>query len=243
MSVIAYDIDGDGGDDVIAGRVYPDYGIEVWRGLGGGQFVSDPILSAGLPAVGIGRPYRLVAADFDGDGGLDLAGAFWGMGLDVWRNGIASVMGSCAAGNTGAGLGGPYDVLTLNGTPGLPSRIVDVAIGAPITLGVSQPPSNTNPADFIIWGGFGIPASQDTFPTPYGYMCFPPSSLLPYPGLFVVANSFGPAIIPATPAPFTHSSAGGVPTPLTVVMQGMIVHQSVAANNIAITNAIVLRVQ
>jgi hypothetical protein len=122
--------------------------------------------------------------------------------------------------------------------------MIDVPIGGSITLGVSQPPSNPNPADFIIWGGYGIPAPQDVFSTPYGNMCFPPSTLLPYPGLFVVASTFGlGAIVPALPTPYTHSAPAGVPAPLTIVMQGMIVHQAAAANNLAITNAVVLRVQ
>lgn len=241
-TVTVFDMDGDGYQDIVAGRVQPDYGLDVWKGLGSGQYAVNSSLSEGLPTSGIGRPYQLVALDFDADGGLDLAGAFWGMGLDAYRNQIANALGPCGAGNTGAGLGGPYAVLTINASNGLPSRTINVPIGAPVTFDVLQPPSNPNPADFIIWGGFGAPNPQDVFLTPYGNMCFPPSTLLPYPGLFVAFSSVGGGLLSASPTPFTHLVSAGIPLPLVISLQGMIVHQSSSSNVLAITNAVVLNV-
>jgi len=103
----------------------------------------------------------------------------------------ALVNDPCLAGNIGAGVGGPYDVLTINGTGGGPVRTVFAGVGQVLTVTMNQPPTSVVPSGFILLGQVGFPATGTTFPTPFGPLCVPPAVISPQPGLFVLADTFG----------------------------------------------------
>ncbi len=152
------------------------------------------------------------------------AGDFCGVTLTISQSSTAPT--SCAAGTVGIGLGGPFDVLTINGTAGLPGRRVNVGIAQPFTVAVLSPPTNPLPANFVIAGYVGIPCTQDTTPLPgsLGTLCFLPSALSSTnPGAFMLADSLGLGIgfLPAAPAPWGFG-VGGVGFPFQVTLQGLI---------------------
>lgn len=152
------------------------------------------------------------------------AGDFCGVTLTISQSSTAPTI--CAAGTVGIGLGGPFDVLTINGTAGLPGRRVNVGIAQSFTFAVLSPPSNPMPANFVIAGYVGIPCTQDTTPLPgsLGTLCFLPSVLgSTNPGAFMLADSLGLGIgfLPATPTPWGFG-VGGVGFPLQVTLQGLI---------------------
>ncbi|MCK7503753.1 MAG: VCBS repeat-containing protein [Desulfobacterales bacterium] len=78
----AADLNGDGHIDIVAANATSDLqgGIQVWWGTGSGSWVP------GLSPTVTGIYMDVAAADFNGDGLLDLAGAGWGThgGLRVW---------------------------------------------------------------------------------------------------------------------------------------------------------------
>jgi hypothetical protein len=127
-------------------------------------------------------------------------------------------------GNVGLGLGGPYDTLTINGSP----RTVRLAPGQPLTLAMTQPPTSASPSGFLLFGMIGVPGPADatTLPLGIGVMAFPPCVLAPGdPRLFNLANSFGPGpcgpSIPASRAPWTLALPTGLPV-VQLTLQGVI---------------------
>ena len=155
---------------------------------------------------------------------------------------------TCGEGNVGAGSGGPFNVLTINGSTGTGlDRTVTVGTGLPITFGVLEPPSNPaptpSPPHFVIWGTVGVPQLQDRFTLPFGLgdLCFTPASISPALGLFTLANSFAaaPNVLPATPAPWSFSFPG-LATPAVATLQGVIIDSPL--NHVAVTNAVILNV-
>ena len=133
----------------------------------------------------------------------------------------------CANGTVG--MPGPLlSPLTLNGSfGGGASHLVDIAVSTPITVGVGQPSTNPSPAHFIVIGLTAVPDPSDSLllPGSIGTLCLQsPYSGVAFPGLFVLANSFGPdplALLPSTPAPWSFSFAG-LPFPFQFTLHGVI---------------------
>ena len=245
--VVVSDVNDDGAVDVVASR-RTNSQIQVFEGDRFGTFtLSTGQIALGLPTELFGDALSVSVGDIDGDGLPDIATGSNSQGPWSFRNSTDSRLGTCGVGTVSANAGGPFDVLTINGSAGLPLRQVRVAPGAPITIGVAQPITNPNPAAFIIFGGIGVPQAVDAFPTPFGTLCFPPALLAPFAGLFVVANSFSPAapaLVPfATLAPWSATNPIGIPVTFTMTVQGLIVHNNGVANQLAITNGVILDVR
>ena len=160
--------------------------------------------------------------------------------------GSALPLGSCGAGNVGVGLGGPFDVLLLNGSAGLPSRVVTVGISQPFTISMLQPTTNPLfPSPFGIGAYIGIPGSAQVTPLPFGIgtLCIPSTLLTPgYPGAFMLTNNFDatfPQFLPSTPAPWSATNVG-LPFSLEITFQGVVFGTPA---QLQATNALVLRIQ
>ncbi len=162
------------------------------------------------------------------------------------QNVASNALGSVGAGTTGSGAGGPYAVLSINGSTGGGSRVVSVPVGAPLSIALAQPPSNPNAAPFVMYGTLEIPQMGTTYPTVMGPIAIPPFHLYPsMPGLFVLANTYwsDPAsLFPATLAPWTLNLPAGIGRPITLTLQGLIEDSPVPSTRFGVTNGIILQV-
>jgi hypothetical protein len=161
-------------------------------------------------------------------------------------NGIQLRLLTHLDGNVGLGSGGPFDLLTINGSPGNGSHVVNVGIGRALTIQLGSAPGGLSPAPFILWGGIG-PPGPSVFMLPFGIgtTSFPPCSLMPgAPGLFTVANCLFAdpcgTLVPATFAPWTLALPAGIPAPIDCTLQGVIEE---APGSYAVLNAINLVIQ
>ena len=189
--------------------------------------------------------------DVNGDGVSDpVMGAPGDSSLNGMLTGVARIYSGafvphlepCAAGNVGAGMGGPFDVVLVNGSGGGATGIVDVEIGQPFTIGVAQPPTNPFPADFALGAFLGLagPAEETTLPFGFGTSCLPATP--GYPGYFILTNNFTPGSPQLTASTFTPWTAShpGLPFPLTLTVQGVI---RGTPSVIQLTNAVALRIR
>lgn len=160
------------------------------------------------------------------------------LNVNSWVTFEMPVLGPAASGAVGTNAGGPYSVLEVAGSAGGSARRVDVALNAPVTFDMLQPPTNTAPADFLLFGMAGVPTAQDTVSLGiHGDMVFTPGN-----GSFLLATSqpsFPGALLPGQTTPWT-ATVLGAPSPLTVTLQGVI---SETATTVKTTNAVVLRIQ
>lgn len=155
-------------------------------------------------------------------------------------------IGICGSGSVGVGAGGPFNVLTVNGSSGGPLRRVDIGFGVGITLTLNTPPTTPNPQPFILYGKISDLAAQELTPIAnVGDFCFVPTHLFPLdPEIFVVANSYFPdplALVPATLTPWSLTFAPGLNFPFTLVFQGAVADPS-RPLGIAVTNGVILNV-
>lgn len=155
-------------------------------------------------------------------------------------------IGICGSGSVGVDAGGPYNVLTVNGSSGGPLRRVDIGFGVGITLALSTPPTASTPQPFILYGKISDLAAQELTPIAnVGDFCFVPTHLFPLdPEIFVVANSYFPdplALVPATLTPWSLTYPPGLNFPFTLVFQGAIADPS-RPLGIAVTNGVILNV-
>lgn len=166
--------------------------------------------------------------------------------IQSWTWTSTPIPDSCFDGTVGVGSGGPFDVLTINGSAGGILRTVDLQVFSPFTVAVAQPPTTTLPAPFVIWGYIGTAGPQDQVLTPYGTLCIVPEPLFfGVPWLFTLADSIGvgPApLLPSVPAPWSYALPFGIPFPGTYTIQGLIFQPSGISTNAATTNGIILRV-
>ena len=184
------------------------------------------------------------AADLDADGDLDLLSAnHQGSSFSVI---FRTLLGAHAFGNVGIGAGGPFNNLQVNGSAGGRDRHVTVGINQTFTLGITQPPTNGVPSDFILFAQIGIPDPLvDTTALPYaiGTSCIRPCALFPSVPGALIANSYGlalcgPPLLGSNPAPWT--SPLSVPFAVTATLQGVIVENTPV---VRVTNAIAITVQ
>jgi hypothetical protein len=161
---------------------------------------------------------------------------------------VAPYLGVAGAGNVGAGTGGPFNVLTVNGSTGGFSRRVNAAPGQTLTFAVSTPPGN-GPSNFAIFGMVGIPAptASVVLPLGIGNASFLPCPIDPFnPVLLTLADNFPigacPALLPSTTSLWSMTVPGGVPFAIDVTLQGVIEDVTVPTT-IAVTNGVILRVQ
>ncbi|HGY90470.1 MAG TPA: hypothetical protein ENK43_04795 [Planctomycetes bacterium] len=248
------DVDADGFADILVGAPHDSPNgltfagsVRIYSSATGALLSQFVGFSAGA-ASGMSVAGR---GDINGDGICDpLVGAPNETTLHGVASGVVRVYSGtfpphlepCAAGNVGAGTAGPSDVLVVNGSSGVPTRIVDVGIGQPFTIGVAQPPTNPFPADFALGAFIGLagPSEVTTLPFGIGTSCLPATS--GDPGYFILTNNFAPGspqLMTSTPTPWatTHS---GLPFPFTLTLQGVIRGTPAV---VQVTNAVALRIQ
>lgn len=148
----------------------------------------------------------------------------------------------CYAGTVGTLAGGPFDVLSINGAGGGPGRTVLAPAGGPVSLDLLPSPAAGISAGLILIGMVGIPSAAETYPTPFGTLCFPPAAFAPAPNRFVLADSFQlglGAFFPATPPPWNLTLPAGLPGPVVLTLQGVVEN---GAGGFETTNAVVLKI-
>lgn len=147
-----------------------------------------------------------------------------------------------AAGTVGAGAGGPFDVLLINGENGGIDRRVVLEQEDSFTLEVLQPPGQNQAADFIIFGFIGIPdpGMVQVLPMGVGSTAIPVEILTPgVPGAFTLTASQGgipSQLVTSTPAPWSLTSPGA-PFELKISFQGVITD---GAGGLDVTNGIIV---
>jgi hypothetical protein len=237
-SVVSHDFDGDGLADLAVSEYFGPT-ISIFRRTGSATFAPPVSLPTGASPINVG------AADLDGDSDLDLLSAnHLGSTAGVFYR---TPLGANGFGNVGVGAGGPFNHVFINGSAGGRDRIVGVGINQPFTFSVTQPASNPNPTDFIIFGEIGIPNPQiDATVLPFGIgtMCLRPCLLFPAAtDLLLLANTYGvpicgPPILPSAAGAWT-SVPVSLPFAATATLQGVIFE---SAGLIRVTNGIVIAI-
>ncbi len=157
-------------------------------------------------------------------------------------------LGMALDSNVGTGLGGPYDLLKINGSTGDGARRVTVPLGTSSTMTLDQPPTNPFAADFLIFGIFGQPSIFDTYVLPgtMGDMAFTPCPAAPLLSSvsFIYAGSFpfgtcGP-LIPTSLTPWFSGPGPAIFFPLTATFQG-VVEETIG--DFKVTNGIIWEVK
>lgn len=118
---------------------------------------------------------------------------------------------ACYTGNVLAGLGGPYDLLTVNGSNGGFFRTMNLTVANPFTVAIAPPPGQAN-APFVLLATLGIANAATVTATPFGPACFPlvavvdigsyvaPHSLAVPPGILLNVPLTLQAVMAAQPA-------------------------------------------
>lgn len=141
------------------------------------------------------------------------------------------LLDSCAYGRVGAGMGGPYDVVAVNGLSRIElDRTIPVPANASATLSIATPPNLTPagavPGLFLLFARDGIAGTGAPVPLPFlnigGEMCFAPSD----PGVFAMFVGTAPWSL-ATPP---------LPTGFQATLQGLVIENDLA--DIAVTNLV-----
>ncbi len=157
---------------------------------------------------------------------------------------VSSVEGPTGEGNTGAGQGGPFDILSINNSVGGLFREVDVPVGQPLSMQVTNPFISQGGTYFAVFGFLGNPTLGEAYllPANTGLMAFAPKLLQPNnPLLFTLTdNIFNTAgLMSSSPATSSLSLPGGLAFPLTVALQAVLLEGS----TFTVSNALVLNVQ
>ena len=158
---------------------------------------------------------------------------------------------SCRRSQVGAGQGLPEEVLMLNGSTGaFQTRVVQVAIGAPIAVDLAASSAGPNPGPFVLYLQLGAPTPSTviTLPSGLGLMCFP-SPVIGGTAFKIWnnigrRNRIGHPDFPSSPAPSTVVNApSGSHRAVTATLQGILLDNGSRADYPAsVTNAIVLEV-
>ncbi len=136
-----------------------------------------------------------------------------------------------AAGRAGENNGGPFDVLSINGSSGGLFRRIEVPIGSSNSLEMAQPSYLSGAAQFAVYGILGEANfnSVTTVPLGIGDMMFAPAPMIPYlhPSFFMLVSTFGPVgpwqpLFWATPTPWASGPGPAIPFPFLMTVQGII---------------------
>ncbi len=141
--------------------------------------------------VEIGTVYSVHIANVT-NGVLNAHSGLFAGGTVAPLNGIQIRRLTDADGVVGLGVGGPYDVLTVNGSRGGTEHTVATPVGQPFSIEIHQPPTTTDPSHYLLLGYLGRPTALDLTPLlpPMGTLLFPPWFLNPSdPALFTMAGS------------------------------------------------------
>ncbi len=150
-------------------------------------------------------------------------------------------------GRIGELVGGPYDILTINGSAGGPLRKVVVPLGSSSTMSMLQPPNLPLPAKFVIFGFLGEANFDSVLNVPLGIgnMMFAPSPMVPpfFQSIFFTYtdnyNPASPQLVSSTPTPWSSGLGPSIPFPLTITFQGVMEE----LGNFRPTNAIIFEVK
>ena len=172
-------------------------------------------------------------------------------GLDAVRvREVALLDEALAAGNVGAnGGGGPHDVLRINGSAGGPMRRVVVGTNQPVSFEMIQIPTTPFSSPFMILAQIGIPIPSNVFDLGFGIgslVLLPCPAAPANPFLFVLTDNIGATapcnpLVSSNPAPWLGSAPQGIPFEVQFTVQG-VVFDPTGVFNIAVTNAVVLKV-
>ncbi len=136
-----------------------------------------------------------------------------------------------SAGRVGETAGGPYDVLTMNGSKGDVLRKIEVPIGSSVSLEMAQPAHLSGPLNFSIFGILGEANFDSVISVPLGIgdMMFAPAPMIPFlhPSFFTMASTVGQLglyapLFVATPTPWVSGPGPSIPIPLLLTLQGVI---------------------
>lgn len=133
---------------------------------------------------------------------------------------------SCYVGNVLAGAGGPYDVLSVNGSIGGFYRVERPRVAEPFTIDVAPPPGETM-APFIMTATLGLADASTVVVTPFGNACFA-QNVLDIGGFL---------------APYTLSVPAGVVLNFDMTLQAVMATDSSDPAQIELTNAVGLSFQ
>ena len=208
--------------------------ILIYLGQTGGTFASAPSIWASglLQSDFVG--HSLTSGDFDGDGRPDLAVAADDLGIRVFLNRNPNVPVPCAEDPRG-------DVFRVNGSNWAPSRRHSLPSGMPVVFGVAQPTTLASQASFVIWAQHGD-RSPNLFTTPFGNLCLIPSEFASSQAITLASSFGGPALLNASPTPWSSIPLWTPSFPLTLTIQGLVEVDDGASNTITPTNTIVLDV-
>lgn len=216
-------------------------------GLEGSTFVFTP---AGYPAClsltsfDLGQGPSLFAG-----GAFSFAGGVESINAAIWRPEVSTTpcaaLGGDSQGKVGSAIGGPFDVLFVNGSSGI-SRRVDLEAGEPFTISVTAPTSFGAPSSFVVFGMIGIPTPSDptVLPVGLGTASFPFCPLAPTDGrLFTLTDNIGiPGCaggIASVPTPWAFVQAPGIELSLEFALQGLLIDPT-APFGVSLTNAVLV---
>jgi len=157
----------------------------------------------------------------------------------------------CAAGNVNARAGPVFDVLTVNESPGGPSRTVELGPRDPIAVSVAAPPSlPQGPAPFALYAWSGPPDGIGDLPNGIGSACMRMPLAGGDPRLRAIWNNLGrPSLLgfatfPSSPAPsLVFTDPNGLGRPATFFVQGLIADPESPSRRVAVTNGVTVVVR
>ncbi|MCU0866684.1 MAG: IPT/TIG domain-containing protein [Planctomycetes bacterium] len=132
---------------------------------------------------------------------------------------------ACYTGNVGVGSGGPYDLLTINGSAGGFFRTTQLAIADPFTIGIAPPPGVAS-APYALVATIGLADGTTVTPTPYGTACFP----------LALAIDLGNPL-----APHSVAIPPGIVLPFPLTLQALMAPDAANPSLVQLTNAIGLQ--